>query len=124
MNSSKNTEWGKAMDEEMNSLMKNNTWELVQLPLSKRVIGCKWVYTKKEGRPGEDNVRFKARVVAKGYTQKEGIDYNEVFSPVVKHSSIHIMLAFVAQFDLELVQLDIKTTFLHGDLDVKTAFSA
>lgn len=117
MNSSENTEWVKAMDEEMNSLLKNNTWELVQLPPSKRAIGCKWVYTKKEGHPREDNVRFKARVVAKGYAQKEGIDYNEVFSPVVKHSSIRIMLAFVAQFDLELVQLDVKTAFLHGDLD-------
>ncbi|KAM1689773.1 hypothetical protein TB2_031037 [Malus domestica] len=101
----------------MNSLVKNNICEFVQLPPSKRVIGCKWVYTKKEGCLGEDNVRFKAQVVAKRYAQKEGIDYNEVFSPVVKHSSIRIMLAFVAQFDLELVQLDVKTTFLHRDLD-------
>jgi hypothetical protein len=56
-------------------------------------------------------------LVAKGYAQKEGIDYNEVFSPVVKHSSIHILLALVAQFDLELAQLDVKTVFLHGDLE-------
>lgn len=65
----------------------------------------------------ERKLQFKARLVAKGYAQKKGINYNEVFSPVVKHSSIRILLAFVAQFDLELVQLDVKTTFLHGDLD-------
>ena len=103
-------EWEKAMGEEMKSLYKNKTWELVQLPHGKRAIGCKWVFAKKEGS------RYKARLVAKGYAQKEGVDYNEVFSPVVKHSSIRILLALVAQFDLELAQLDVKTAFLHGEL--------
>ena len=105
------------MDDEMQSLQKNQTWDLVQLPKGKKEIGCKWVYTKKEGTTGKDSVLFKARLVAKGYAQIEGIDYNEVFSPVVKHSSIRILLAMVAQFDLELVQLDVKTAFLHGDLE-------
>jgi hypothetical protein len=109
--------WKEAMDEEMKSLHKNQTWDLVQLPKGKKTIGCKWVYAKKEGNPEKDNIRFKARLVAKGYAQKEGIDYNEVFSPVVKHSSIRILLALVAQFDLEIAQLDVKTVFLHGDLE-------
>ena len=75
------------------------------------------MYAHKEGFPSKNDVRYKARLVAKGYAQKEGIDYNEVFSPVVKHSSIRILLALVAQFNMELVQMDVKTTFLHGDLE-------
>jgi hypothetical protein len=105
---SNSDKWKKAMDEEMGSLSKNQTWKLYQLPKGKKAIGCKWVYAKKEGT-GSEKVRFKTRLVAKGYAQTEGIDYNEVFSPVVKHSSIRILLAMVAQFDLELAQLDVKT---------------
>ena len=107
--------WKEAMDEELLSLQKNKTWKLTQLPKCKKAIGCKWVYAKKDGFPNKDGIRYKARLVAKGYAQKEGIDYNEVFSPVVKHSSIRILLALVAHLDLELVQLDVKTVFLHGD---------
>ncbi|GJS48325.1 retrovirus-related pol polyprotein from transposon TNT 1-94 [Tanacetum coccineum] len=105
------------MSEEMQSLQKNQTWELTNLPEGKKAIGCKWVYAKKEGFPSQDDVRYKARLVAKGYAQKEGIDYNEVFSPVVKYSSIRILLALVARLDLELVHMDVKTAFLHGDLE-------
>ena len=109
--------WKKSMDEEMQSLVKNHTWKLARLPKGKKAIGCKWVYAQKEGFPSKNDVRYKARLVAKGYSQKEGIDYNEVLSPVVKHSSIRILLALVAQFDMELVQMDVKTAFLHGDLE-------
>ena len=105
------------MNEEMQSLYKNNTWELTKLPKGKKAIGCKWIFAKKQGSLQEDAVRYKARLVAKGYAQREGIDYNEVFSPVVKRSSIRILLALVAQNELELDQLDVKTAFLHGDLE-------
>nr|GEW84676.1 retrotransposon protein, putative, Ty1-copia subclass [Tanacetum cinerariifolium] len=99
------------------SEVKNQTWELTNLPEGNKAIGCKWVYAKKEGFPGQDDVRYKAILVAKAYAQKERIDYNEVFSPVLKHSSIRILLALVAQLDLELVQMNVKTAFLHGDLE-------
>ncbi|KAE8684117.1 hypothetical protein F3Y22_tig00111151pilonHSYRG00072 [Hibiscus syriacus] len=115
--SSEHKKWRIAMNEEMQSLQKNQTWKLASLPKGKKAIGCKWVYAKKDGFPDKNNIRYKARLVAKGYAQTEGVDYNEVFSPVVKHSSIRILLALVAQLDLELVQMDVKTAFLHGDLD-------
>nr|GEY72248.1 retrovirus-related Pol polyprotein from transposon TNT 1-94 [Tanacetum cinerariifolium] len=91
--------------------------ELTNLLEGKKAIGCKWVYAKKEGFHGQDEVRYKVRLVAKGYAHKEGIDYNEVFPLVVKHSSIRILLALIAQLDLEQFQMDVKTAFLHGDLE-------
>ncbi|KAG8472304.1 hypothetical protein CXB51_034358 [Gossypium anomalum] len=83
--------WMFAMQEEMESLHKNKTWDLVKLP--------------------------KARLVAKGYSQVPGVDFTDVFSPVVKHSSIRALLGIVAMYDLELEQLDVKTAFLHGELE-------
>lgn len=95
--------WKVAMGEEMASLHKNQRWDLVLLPKGKKEIGCKWVYTTKEDSMRKHGIRYKARLVAKGYAQKGGIVYNEVFSPVVKHSFICILLALVAQFNSELV---------------------
>ncbi|GJW21741.1 retrovirus-related pol polyprotein from transposon TNT 1-94 [Tanacetum coccineum] len=106
--------WITATGEEIESLHKNKTWELVQLPERRKVVGCKWVFKMKTGLPGSNIVRFKARLVSKGYSQKEGIDYNEIFSPVVHHTSIRVLLSLVAHHELELEQLDVKTAFLHA----------
>ena len=104
------------MKDEMKALERNATWDLVELPRDKKTVGCKWVYKLNKGV--DDKVeRYKARLVAKGYSQKEGIDFHEIFSPVVKIVSIQVVLALVALLDLELEQLDVKTTFLHGELD-------
>jgi hypothetical protein len=85
-------------------LHKNHTWDLVLPP---------------KGRKGVDAPRYKARLVAKGFSQKEGIDYHDVFAPVVKYTSIRALLALVALFDLELEKMDVKTLFLQGELEEK-----
>ena len=86
------------------------------MPEGVKPIGCKWVF--KTTRDSKGNVeRYKARLVAKGFTQKEGIDYNETFSPVSSKDSFRIIMALVAHFDLELQQMDVKTTFLNGDIE-------
>ncbi|KAH9768967.1 Integrase catalytic domain-containing protein [Citrus sinensis] len=109
---SESDKWKLAIEEEMKSFHQNQTWELVKLPKGKRVIGNKWVYTKKQESLNQTTPRYKARLVEKGFAQKEGIDYNEVFSPVVKHTFIRILLALVAEYELELAQLDVKTTLI------------
>lgn len=109
-------QWIKAIKEERESLHKNKTWILVKRPVDQKGIGCRWIYKREAGIPGVEPARFKARVVAKGYSQREGIDYHEVFFPVVKHTSIRLVLAMVALYDLELEQLDVKTAFFHGNL--------
>uniref|UniRef100_A0ACD5XBE3 Uncharacterized protein n=1 Tax=Avena sativa TaxID=4498 RepID=A0ACD5XBE3_AVESA len=109
--------WVSAMQEEMQSLEKNGTWDVVRLPKQKKAVRCKWIFKKKEGLSPKEPSRYKARLVAKGFSQIPGIDYNDVFSPVVKHSSIRTFFSIVAMHDLELEQLDVKTAFLHGELD-------
>uniref|UniRef100_A0A2N9FFW3 Integrase catalytic domain-containing protein n=1 Tax=Fagus sylvatica TaxID=28930 RepID=A0A2N9FFW3_FAGSY len=106
--------WMKAMHEEMDSLHKNNTYELVELPKGKKALRNKWVFKLK--KDGEKLVKYKARLVVKGFNQKQGIDFDEIFSPVVKMSSIRVILGLTASLDLELEQMDVKTAFLHGDL--------
>ncbi|KAL5740548.1 hypothetical protein ACOSQ2_029728 [Xanthoceras sorbifolium] len=109
--------WLVAMQEEVKSLHKNRTWDLVKPPKDKKIVGCKWVFKRKEGIPGVEDAKYKARLVAKGYSQVHGVDFNDVFSPVVKHSSIRVLLALVAMHNLELEQLDVKTAFLYGELE-------
>ena len=109
--------WMIVMEEEMESLHKNGTWDMARLPKRKKAIRCKWVFKKKEGTPGVENARYKARLVAKGYSQIPSVDFTNVFSLVVKHSSIRALLGIVAFHDYELEQLDVKTAFLHRELE-------
>jgi hypothetical protein len=108
--------WYDAMKEEMNSIKSNEVWDLVELPNGAKAIGCKWVFKTKKDSLGNIE-RYKARLVAKGFTQKEGIDYTETFSHVSKKDSLHVIMALVAHFDLELQQMDVKRAFLNGDLE-------
>ena len=109
-------EWKVATDAEYNSLIENKTWKLVELPPGRKAIGCKWVFKLKHDVDGRVE-RFKARLVAKGYAQKYGIDYDEIFSPVVRFSSIRLLLAFAVQHDFLIHQMDVETAFLNGKLD-------
>ena len=106
--------WLKAMHEEMNSLNNNKTYDLVELPKVKKVLRNKWIFKLK--KDGDKLVKYKARLEVKGFSKKQGIDFDEIFSLVVKMSCIQVVLGLVASLDLELEQLDVKTTFLHDDL--------
>ena len=103
------------MKDEIESLLKNKTWDLCKLPIGKRALQNKWVYRLKEEDGGMKI--FKVRLVMKGFAQKKGIDFDEIFSPIVKMTSIRTVLSIVATEDFHLEQLDVKIAFLHGDLD-------
>jgi hypothetical protein len=108
--------WKKAMEEEMASLDKNEAWDLVELPTRRNPIGSKWVFKKKLNAEGKVE-KYKARLVAKGYSQVEGIDFGQIFSPVANLTSRILLLSVATTFDFEIEQMDVKTTFLHGDLE-------
>lgn len=107
--------WILAMKEEHTSLIENKTWTLVNLPAGKKAIRCKWVFKQKSDENG-NVTRHKARLVAKGCSQKPGIDFNEIFSPVVRYTSIRYLFSIAAQYDLLVYQMDAVTAFLQGDL--------
>lgn len=90
---------------------------MIKKPAGARLVNCKWIFKVKEGIKGAMSKRFKARLIARGFTQKEGVNFNVVFLPVIKHKSIRMLLSIGAKFDLELEQVDMNTTFLYGDLD-------
>ncbi|MCO5590783.1 hypothetical protein L7F22_044758 [Adiantum nelumboides] len=113
-----NDKWHKAMNEEMDALYDNETWDLVPLPKGKKPIGCRWVYKIKHNSDGSVS-RYKARLVAKGYAQMYGIDYEETFAPVSKMATIRAVIAVAAAKVWILHQMDVKNAFLHGDLQEK-----
>ena len=110
MNCDDSEKWYNAMKEELKSMDDNKVWDLVELPNGAKQVRCKWVYKTKRDSKGNIE-RYKSRLVAKGYTQKDGVDYKETFSPVSKKDSLRIIMAMVAHFDLELHQIDVKTAF-------------
>nr|AAD25646.1 putative retroelement pol polyprotein [Arabidopsis thaliana] len=109
-------EWCGAIDQEIGAMERTDTWEITSLPPGKKAVGCKWVFTVKFHADGSLE-RFKARIVAKGYTQKEGLDYTETFSPVAKMATVKLLLKVSASKKWYLNQLDISNAFLNGDLE-------
>jgi hypothetical protein len=104
------------MNVELLALAENHTWDVVDLPHGKHPIGCRWVYKIKYKADGSIE-RYKARLVAKGYTQMEGLDYFDTFSPVAKITTVRVLLAIAAIKGWHLEQLDVNNAFLHGDLN-------
>ncbi|MFS7989867.1 putative RNA-directed DNA polymerase [Helianthus anomalus] len=107
--------WVKAMDTEIEAIEKNHTWELVEAPAGVKPIGVKWLFKTKLNERGMVD-KYKARLVVKGYAQRKGVDYNEVFAPVARWDTIRTILAVAAQRNWIVYQLDVKSAFLHGEL--------
>ncbi|MCH94031.1 retrovirus-related pol polyprotein from transposon TNT 1-94, partial [Trifolium medium] len=108
--------WHSAMQAEYDALLQNNTWSLVPLPPNRQAIGCKWVFRVKENPDGTVN-RYKARLVAKGFHQRQGFDFLETFSPVVKPVTIRVILTIAITKGWSIQQLDVNNAFLNGILD-------
>jgi hypothetical protein len=111
-------EWADAMTEEYQSIIKNDVWEIVPKPKSKDIVSSKWLYKIKHVADGSIE-KCKARVVARGFSQKEGIDYEETFAPVARYTSIRTIIALAAKMKWKLHQMDVKTTFLNVSLKKK-----
>ena len=108
--------WKEAVNSEIESIMQNHTWELVNLPPESKPLGCQWIFKRKMKTDGSID-KYKARLVAKGYKQKEGLDYFDTYSPVMRITSIRMLIAIAALHNLEIHQMDVKTAFLNGDLN-------
>ncbi|GJT43517.1 retrovirus-related pol polyprotein from transposon TNT 1-94 [Tanacetum coccineum] len=113
--------WIVAMQEELNQFIANDVWELVPQPKNMTIIGTKWVFRNKLD---ENDIvsRNKARLVAQGYNQQEGIDYDESYAPVARLKSIRILLAYACTLDFKLFQMDVKSAFLNGLINEEVGF--
>jgi hypothetical protein len=116
MRSDNSSKWFEAMEDEIKSISTNKVWDLEPIPKGAKTVDCKWIYKTKHDSQGNIE-RFKARLVAKCFTQREGIDYNKTFSPVSYKDSFRIIIALVTHYDLELHQMDVKMVFLNGHLE-------
>jgi hypothetical protein len=108
--------WKEAIKSEMDSIMSNGTWKVVSRPYGCKPIGCKWVF-KKKLRPDGTIEKNKARLVAKGYNQKEGEDFFDTYSLVARLTTIRVLLSLATSYGLLVHQMDVKTTFLNGELE-------
>ncbi|KAJ0441434.1 putative RNA-directed DNA polymerase [Helianthus annuus] len=113
---SQKQEWLDAMKTEMDALVSNQTWELVPKPHNVNLVSCKWVYKVKQKTDGTVD-RFKARLVARGFSQEYGLDYEDTFSPVAKITTVRVLLALAACKGWKLWQMDVNNAFLYGELD-------
>lgn len=109
-------QWKAAIDEELSSLQKNDTWTLCKLPGNRRPISCKWVFKLKQKANGEVD-KYKARLVARGFTQSKGFDYNETYSPTAKLTTFRVLLAIAVHHGYHIHQMDVKCAFLNGQLN-------
>jgi hypothetical protein len=107
--------WKDAMGEEYQSIVKNDVWDVVPRPKEKSVVSSKWIYKTKHAVDGSIE-KYKARFVARGFSQKEGIDYEETFSPMARYTSIRTILSLAAVMKWKVHQMDVKTTFLNGEI--------
>ena len=110
------SKWMNAINDELQSLKKSNTWKLVELPKDRKAISCRWVFKLKMRTNGTIE-RYKARLVARGFSQVHGVDYEETFAPVAKFKSIRVVLAIASILKYTVHQMDVKTAFLNGDLN-------
>jgi hypothetical protein len=109
-------DWKEAIRSKMDSIMTNETCEVVDRPFGCKPVGCQWVF-KKKLKPDGTIEKYKARLVAKGYTQKEGEDFFDTYSPVARMTTIHVLISLAASYGLLVHQMDVKTAFLKGALD-------
>ena len=109
-------EWSATIQEEYNSLMKNGAWELVEMPPGKNLVTCKWVFKAKHDANG-NVIRFKARLVARGFSQAYGIDYFETFAPVAKLTTYRVIFALAALEQWEIHGMDVITAYFLGKLN-------
>ena len=118
---SEDEDWVKSMNEELDRIEKNNTWELVPRPADKNVVGSKWVFKNKMNEQGQI-VRNKSRLVCKGYAQVEGQYFDETFAPMEILESIRMFLAYATHKKFKVYQMDVKSTFLNGDLEEEEVY--
>ncbi|PHU26689.1 putative polyol transporter 3 [Capsicum chinense] len=116
MSSSESSFWKDAVNSEIDSILNNHTWELVDLPPKNKPLGSKWIFKRKMKADGTID-KYKARLVVKGFKQKKGLDYFDTYSPVTRLTSILMLIALAAVYGLEIHQMDVKTAFLNGELE-------